>query len=142
MTPIMHHRYWCDFRVVVFEFVRKVSVLCPPYLEQNKSTKIKTRNSEKKILFRRHFAIYLLRFYSNLLKLQLHDAIYRLRFYLNLLIHILSLSNSHNNLPSMHINQGDKSHRVIVPLFMSERFQPHTMIHVEFKGISQTNCTV
>ena len=33
-------------------------------------------------------------------KLQLHDAIYRLRFYSNSLIHILSLSNSHNNVAS------------------------------------------
>ena len=31
------------------------------------------------------------------LKLQLHDAIYRLRFYSNLLTHILSLSNSNND---------------------------------------------
>ena len=50
------------------------------------------------------------------LKLQLHDAIYRLRFYSNSLIHILSLSNSHNNLASVQKNQADKSHRVIVAL--------------------------
>ena len=50
------------------------------------------------------------------LKLQLHDAIYRLRFYLNSLIHILSLSNSHNNVASIQKNRGDKSHRVIVAL--------------------------
>ena len=40
----------------------------------------------------------LLRFKTVVLKLQLHDAIYRLRFYSNSLIHILSLSNSHNSL--------------------------------------------
>ena len=50
------------------------------------------------------------------LKLQLHDAIYRLRFYSNSLIHILSLSNSHNNIASVQKNRGDKSHRVIVAL--------------------------
>ena len=48
------------------------------------------------------------------LKLQLHDAIYRIRFYSNSLIHILSLSNSHNNVASLQKNRGDKSHRVIV----------------------------
>ena len=47
-------------------------------------------------------------------KLQLHGAIYRLRFYSNSLIHILSLSNSHNNVASIQKNRGDKSHRVIV----------------------------
>ena len=50
------------------------------------------------------------------LKLQLHDAIYRLRFYSNSLIHILSLSNFHNNVASIQKNRGDKSHRVIVAL--------------------------
>ena len=49
-------------------------------------------------------------------KLQLHDAIYRLRFYSNSSIHILSLSNSHNNLASIQKNWDDKSHRVIVAL--------------------------
>ena len=48
------------------------------------------------------------------LKLQLHDAIYRLRFYSKSLIHILSLSNSHNNVASIQKNRGDKSHLVIV----------------------------
>ena len=48
------------------------------------------------------------------LKLQLHDAIYRLRSYSNSLIHILSLSNSHNNAASIQKNRDDKSHRVIV----------------------------
>ena len=48
------------------------------------------------------------------LKLQLHDAIYRLRFYSKTLIHILSLSNSHNNVASIQKNRGDKSHRIIV----------------------------
>ena len=47
-------------------------------------------------------------------KLQLHDAIYRLRFYSNSLTHILSLSNSHNNVASIQKNRGDKSHHVIV----------------------------
>ena len=51
-----------------------------------------------------------------ILKLQLHDAIYRLRFYSKSLIHILSLSNSHNNVASIQKNRGDKSHRVIVAL--------------------------
>ena len=49
-------------------------------------------------------------------KLQLHDAIYRPRFYSKSLIHILSLSNSHNNVASIQKNRGDKSHRVIVAL--------------------------
>ena len=49
-------------------------------------------------------------------KLQLHDAIYRLRFFSNSLIHILSLSNSHNNVASIQKNRGDKSHCVIVAL--------------------------
>ena len=40
-------------------------------------------------------------------KLQLHDAIYRLRFYSNSLIHILSLSNWHNNVASIQKNRGD-----------------------------------
>ena len=48
------------------------------------------------------------------IKLQLHDAIYRLRFYSNSLIHILPLSNSHNNVASIQKNRDDKSHRVIV----------------------------
>ena len=47
-------------------------------------------------------------------KLQLNDAIYRLRFYSNSLTHILSLSNSHNDVASIQKNRGDKSHRVIV----------------------------
>ena len=47
-------------------------------------------------------------------KLQLQDAIYRLRFYSNSLIHILSLSNSDNNVASIQKNRDDKSHRVIV----------------------------
>ena len=54
--------------------------------------------------------------FSGILKLQLHDAIYRLRFYSNSLIHILSLSNSHNDVASIQKNRGDKSHRVIVAL--------------------------
>ena len=51
---------------------------------------------------------------SKMIKLQLHDAIHQLRFYSNLLIHILSLSNSHNNVASLQKNRGDKSNRVIV----------------------------
>ena len=39
-------------------------------------------------------------------KLQLHYAIYRLRFYSNSLIHILSLSDSHNNVESIQKNRG------------------------------------
>ena len=55
-------------------------------------------------------------------KLQLHDAIYRLRFYSNSLIHILSLSNSYNNVASLQKNRSDKSHRVIVAIgFTNER---------------------
>ena len=50
------------------------------------------------------------------LKLQLHDAIYRLRFYSNSLIHILSLSNLHNNVASIQKDRDDKSHCVIAPL--------------------------
>ena len=57
--------------------------------------------------------------YANL-KLQLQDAIYRLRFYSNSLIHILSLSNLHNNVASIQKNRDDKSHRVIVALIEFE----------------------
>ena len=46
----------------------------------------------------------------------LTHAIYRLRFFSNLLIHILSLSNLHNNVASIQKNRDDKSHRVIVAL--------------------------
>ena len=38
------------------------------------------------------------------------------RFCSNSLIHILMLSNSHNNVASIIKNRGDKSHRVIVAL--------------------------
>ena len=52
-----------------------------------------------------------------ILKLQLQDAIYRLRFYSKLLhIHILSLSNLHNNVAPIQKKRDDKSHRVIVAL--------------------------
>ena len=51
---------------------------------------------------------------SQKLKLQLHDAIHRLRFFSNSLIHILSLSNSHNSVASIQKNLGDKSYLVIV----------------------------
>ena len=54
------------------------------------------------------------------LKLQLRDAIYRLRFFWNSLIHILSLSNSHNNVASIQKNRGDKSLRVIVALIFKK----------------------
>ena len=50
-------------------------------------------------------------------KLQLHDAMYRLRFYSNSLTHILSLSDSHNDVASIQKNRGDKSYRVIVALY-------------------------
>ena len=50
------------------------------------------------------------------LKLQLHGAILRLRLSSNSLIHVLSLSNSHNNVASIQKNRGDKSYRVIVAL--------------------------
>ena len=53
---------------------------------------------------------------SRCVKLYLHDAIYRLQFYSNLLIHVLSLSNSDNNVSSIQKNRGDKSHNVIVAL--------------------------
>ena len=88
-------------------------------------------------------------------KLQLHDAIYRLRFYSNSLIHILSLSNSHNDVASIQKNRSDKSHRVIVRvivalnyaiywlLFYSNLFirvsPAHTMINRNFKRIGQTD---
>ena len=55
------------------------------------------------------------------LRLQLHDAIHRLRFYSNSLIHILLLSNSHNDVASIQKNRGDKSHRVIVALSSKNR---------------------
>ena len=63
-------------------------------------------------------------------KLQLHDAINRLLFYSNSLTHILSLSNSHNDVASIQKNRGDKSHRVIVAL--SELLSP--FIPVFFYG--------
>ena len=49
-------------------------------------------------------------------KLQLHDAIYRVRFYSFSLIHVLSLSNLHNNVASTHKNRGDKSYHRFVSL--------------------------
>ena len=49
-------------------------------------------------------------------KLRLHDAICRLRLCTNSFIHILSLSNSHNNVASIQKNRDDKSHRVIVAI--------------------------
>ena len=57
------------------------------------------------------------RFSPKCVKLQLHYAIYRLRLYSNSLIHILSLSNSHNNVASIQKNRADKSYRVIVALY-------------------------
>ena len=53
---------------------------------------------------------------ANRVKLQLHDAINWLRFHSKSLIHILSLSNSHNDVASIQKNRGDKSHHVIVAL--------------------------
>ena len=73
------------------------------------------------------------------LKLRLDDAIYRLRFYSNSLIHILSLSNSHNNVTSIQKNRGDKSHRVIVALpFVTEgNFSgSHPLINDAFRNCS------
>ena len=73
---------------------------------------------------------------SSSLKLQLHEAIYLLRLYLNSLIHILSLSNSHNSVASIQKNRGDKSHRVIVALLgfgfinTCSFFEGNTMNHV------------
>ena len=49
-------------------------------------------------------------------KLRLHYAIYWLRFCSNSFIHILSLSNSHNNVASIQKNRDNKSHSVIVVL--------------------------
>ena len=43
------------------------------------------------------------------LTLRLDGAIYRLRFYSNSLIHILSLSNSHNNVGPLQTNRENKS---------------------------------
>ena len=66
-------------------------------------------------------------------KLQLHDAIYGLRFYSNSLIHILSLSNSYNNVASLQKNRGDKSHRVIVALsgFRGRNFHVKSFCHIQ-----------
>ena len=67
------------------------------------------------------------------LRLRLHDAIYRLRFYSNSLIHILSLSNSHNNVASIQKNPGDKSHRVIVAshdVIYRLRSYSNSLIHI------------
>ena len=66
----------------------------------------------------------------DLLKLQLHDAIYRLRFYSNSLIHILLLSNSHNNVASIQKNRDDKSHRVIVALIIISNIQHQDSLHI------------
>ena len=70
---------------------------------------------------------------TDLVKLQSHDAIYRLRFYSNSLIHILSLSNSHNNVASIQKNRADKSHRVIVAL---EMYQMKRFIDMEQSPLS------
>ena len=78
------------------------------------------------------------------LKLQLHDAIYRLRFYSNSLIHILSLSNSHNNVASIQKNRGDKSYRVIVALYeltshctLKRQFSPKVAHKVRNRKLQQ-----
>ena len=57
-----------------------------------------------------------------IVKLRLHYAIYRLRLYSNSLIHIVSLSNSHNNVASIQKNRDNKSHRVIVALLLYPDF--------------------
>ena len=64
----------------------------------------------------------------HVLKLQLHDAIYRLRFYSNSLIHILSLSNSHNNLASIQKNR-DTVELALVIIQFSDWFKiDHTYL--------------
>ena len=83
-------------------------------------------------------------FAGSFLKLRLHDAIYRLRFYSNSLIHILSLSNSHNNVASVQKNRGDKSHRVIVALsshLLSHVMRLHSAIRSQNRGqnVSQSD---
>ena len=67
-------------------------------------------------LYQLHNSQALLNLRHGYFKLQLHDAIYRLRFYSKSLTHILSLSNSHNNVASIQKNRADKSHSVIVAL--------------------------
>ena len=69
---------------------------------------------------------------SNYVKLQLHYAIYRLRFYSNSLIHILSLSNWHNNVASIQKNRADKSHRVIVALDVAFFVSGDLYLHIYF----------
>ena len=61
--------------------------------------------------------------------LQLHDAIYRLRFYSNSLIHILSLSNSDNNIAPIQKNRGDKSHSVIVAVLNQNPTKKVVLLH-------------
>ena len=78
-------------------------------------------------------------------KLQLHDAIYRLRFYSNSLIHILSLSNSHNNVASIQKNRGDKSHSVIVALDYLESLtsqQDPRHSYYKYQGTDSFTCSV
>ena len=70
----------------------------------------------KAIYIQRNTLIFFVQAPTEGLKQQLHNVIYRLRFYSNSLIHILSLSNLHNNVASIQKNQSDKSHRVIVAL--------------------------
>ena len=69
---------------------------------------------------------------ERLVKLQLHDAICQLRFYWNSLIHILSLSNSHNNVASMQKNRGGKSQRVIVALLAQHAILFQTVFSFAF----------
>ena len=45
------------------------------------------------------------------------------------MIHILSLSNSHNNVASIQKNRGDKSHRVIVALHNDALKEPRVVFH-------------
>ena len=69
---------------------------------------------------------------THTVKLRFHGAIYRLRFYSNSLIHIVSLSNLHNNVASVQKNRSDKSHpigcnSIQTCSFVSESFQSRTM---------------
>ena len=76
-------------------------------------------------------------------KLQLHDAVYRVRFHSNSLIHILSLSNSHNNVASIQKNRGDKSHHVIVALdFKDVATRDLVLGHVVFDPFIKTRACI
>ena len=51
---------------------------------------------------------FLLSLINMLLKLRLEDAIYQLRFYSNSLIHVLSLSNSNNNVYTIITKESER----------------------------------